>query len=168
MGDSEIQKPVLRSPDSLPRGLVLSKAFSGISLIEAVKDKVHHGSIVVCEGGTAELVCPRGMVISIALANYGRYSARVCYENEELDDVVPMTQCHNPRTMPTLKKSPIDVRVFIGMKETVEGSVEAADRARWRVFLVDDCEFFVQIAPVEFDDDWFMTWEELTGTNLNL
>ncbi|KAK6055090.1 hypothetical protein COOONC_07404 [Cooperia oncophora] len=63
------------------------------------------GSIVVCEGGTAELVCPRGMVISIALANYGRYSARVCYDNEELDDVVPMTQCHNPRTMPTLRKS---------------------------------------------------------------
>ncbi|RCN46907.1 hypothetical protein ANCCAN_07086 [Ancylostoma caninum] len=62
------------------------------------------GSIVVCEGGTAELVCPRGMVISIALANYGRYSARVCYENDDLDDVVPMTQCHNPRTMPTLRK----------------------------------------------------------------
>ncbi|EPB70462.1 hypothetical protein ANCCEY_10444 [Ancylostoma ceylanicum] len=61
-------------------------------------------SIVVCEGGTAELVCPRGMVISIALANYGRYSARVCYENDDLDDVVPMTQCHNPRTMPTLRK----------------------------------------------------------------
>ncbi|VDO05194.1 unnamed protein product [Haemonchus placei] len=62
------------------------------------------GSIVVCEGGTAELECPHGMVISIALANYGRYSARVCYENEELDDVVPMTQCHNPKTMPTLRK----------------------------------------------------------------
>ncbi|VDM78493.1 unnamed protein product [Strongylus vulgaris] len=62
------------------------------------------GSIVVCEGGTAELVCPRGTVISIALANYGRYSARVCYENEDLDDVVPMTQCHNPKTMPTLRK----------------------------------------------------------------
>ncbi|ETN84502.1 hypothetical protein NECAME_17126 [Necator americanus] len=62
------------------------------------------GSIVVCEGGVAELACPRGTVISIALANYGRYSARVCYENEDLDDVVPMAQCHNPRTMPTLRK----------------------------------------------------------------
>uniref|UniRef100_A0A0K0CTC0 Latrophilin Cirl n=1 Tax=Angiostrongylus cantonensis TaxID=6313 RepID=A0A0K0CTC0_ANGCA len=63
------------------------------------------GSIVVCEGGTAELVCPRGTVISIALANYGRYSARVCYENEELDVVVPMTQCHNPKTVLALQKS---------------------------------------------------------------
>ncbi|VDM57763.1 unnamed protein product [Angiostrongylus costaricensis] len=62
------------------------------------------GSIVVCEGGTAELVCPRGTVISISLANYGRYSARVCYENEELDVVVPMTQCHNPKTVPALQK----------------------------------------------------------------
>ncbi|VDL65061.1 unnamed protein product [Nippostrongylus brasiliensis] len=55
-------------------------------------------------GGPAELECPRGQVISIALANYGRYSARVCYDNEDLDEVVPMTQCHNPRTMPTLRK----------------------------------------------------------------
>ncbi|KAE9418429.1 hypothetical protein Angca_009612 [Angiostrongylus cantonensis] len=64
-----------------------------------------NSSIVVCEGGTAELVCPRGTVISIALANYGRYSARVCYENEELDVVVPMTQCHNPKTVLALQKS---------------------------------------------------------------
>ncbi|KJH45667.1 hypothetical protein DICVIV_08283 [Dictyocaulus viviparus] len=61
-------------------------------------------SIVVCEGGTAELVCPLGTVIIIVLANYGRYSARVCYENEDLDDVVPMAQCHNPKTMPTLRR----------------------------------------------------------------
>ncbi|EYC26889.1 hypothetical protein Y032_0009g408 [Ancylostoma ceylanicum] len=86
--------------------LLLLLLLISIVVVACAEDVVtqSNSSIVVCEGGTAELVCPRGMVISIALANYGRYSARVCYENDDLDDVVPMTQCHNPRTMPTLRK----------------------------------------------------------------
>ncbi|KAE9549181.1 hypothetical protein FO519_007606 [Halicephalobus sp. NKZ332] len=58
-------------------------------------------ALTVCEGETAKLSCPNGTVVSIQLANYGRFSVTPC--NPDADPSL-MTSCVNDRTLPILRE----------------------------------------------------------------
>ncbi|CAI4221029.1 unnamed protein product [Auanema sp. JU1783] len=61
-------------------------------------------NIYVCEGDEAFLQCPPGQVIKIELANFGRFSLKVCIDPSAVEDYLDDTICRNPRTLGIMQK----------------------------------------------------------------